>query len=157
MTVRPSGSFRAQEHVSSGRARLIGIVARRGGYKPTGTEKRDERHGKNRRDKRKQRKTCTLIQRLEPQFRPYRRGRRKSALRSSEACFPQSARVLCGEYSSTCRRVRRRTPHNAAGPCRKEKRETRNKKTDKQPIPDFVNVSPQNHRRTMVRCVDAVS
>ena len=36
--------------------------------------------------------------------------------RSAEACFPQSARVLCGEYSSTCRRVRRRKLRLASRP-----------------------------------------
>ena len=157
MTVRPSGSFRAQEHVPC-RARPSHWICSPPQRIPTHRNGEDGRKTwQKNRDRRMQRKTCTLIQRLEPQFRPYRRGRQRSALRSSGACFPQSTRVLCGEYSSTCRRVRRRTPHNAAEPCRKEKRETRNKKTDKQPIPDFVNVSPKNHRSTMVRCVDAVA
>ena len=35
------------------------------------------------------------------------------ALRSRGLYFPQGIRVLCGEYSSTCRRVRCRTPQGA--------------------------------------------
>ncbi len=43
--------------------------------------------------------------------------RRGSAPRSPGLYFAESIRVLAAEYSSTCRKVRRRTPHGRARQC----------------------------------------
>ena len=74
----------------------------------------------------------------------------KGLNRNSALTDEESGETPCGVAKRVFRRVRRRTPHNATGLCPKGKRDTRDKKTDKQPIPDFVNVLPQNHLRTMV-------
>ena len=60
-------------------------------------------------------RTCPRAMKHRARFRSFRCHGRKNALRNAESYFPQSTRVLPAEYSSTCRRVRRRPVHDAAG------------------------------------------
>ena len=60
-------------------------------------------------------RTCLRAMKHRARFGPFRCHGPKSALRNAESYFPQSTRVLPAEYSSTCRRVRRRPAHDATG------------------------------------------